>query len=356
MIDVTGRNRETANQLRSIHFLTPEWTPCAVNFLPSSWMKYRRALEEIVLAHPRIFPGAKRREADRDFDKVWSPTYELGRVRDAWGYLWENVERGMEAYVTEHPLDDWSRMDAWQPPSLDVDYLGAPLAWEKLREHYARNRAAGSFAAFGLPHGFMYMRLFYLRGFNNLMMDLAADDPRLHQLIDIVAGYNAAQVARALDAGADFIAGGDDLGMQTALPISPAMWRKFLAPSYVRIFRPAHDRGATVFLHTDGHILEIIDDLISAGIHSLNPQIGANGLKGLQAFKGRVHIKLDLDRQQFPFHSPAWIGDHIREAYEALHDPRGGLAFSAECGPDVPLENVEAICRTFEEVCRPPVR
>ena len=32
-----------------------------------------------------------------------------------------------------------------------------------------------------------------------------------------------------------------------------------------------------------------------------------------------------------------------------LGDPRGGLWLIAECAPDVPLENIEALCIAFEK-------
>jgi hypothetical protein len=101
--------------------------------------------------------------------------------------------------------------------------------------------------------------------------------------------------------------------------------------------------------------LEIIPDLIEAGVRVLNPQIRANGLSGLQAYaKGKVAIDLDLDRQFFPFATPAQIEDHIAEAFEALYLPEGGLMLHAECEPDVPLENIETICTTLERICEPP--
>ena len=37
-----------------------------------------------------------------------------------------------------------------------------------------------------------------------------------------------------------------------------------------------------------------------------------------------------------------------------MYLPEGGLMRKAECGPDVPLGNIEAICRSFERLCRLP--
>jgi hypothetical protein len=78
-------------------------------------------------------------------------------------------------------------------------------------------------------------------------------------------------------------------------------------------------------------------------------------LEGLRRVaRGRVALNQDLDRQLFPFASPSEIEDHIREVYEALYLPEGGLMLIAECAPDVPLENIDAICCALEQVCHPP--
>lgn len=51
----------------------------------------------------------------------------------------------------------------------------------------------------------------------------------------------------------------------------------------------------------------------------------------------------------FPFCAPGDIEDHVREAAVKLGSREGGLMLSAECAPDVPLENIEAICRALEK-------
>ncbi|MGQ9629848.1 MAG: hypothetical protein ACUVXI_05960 [bacterium] len=43
------------------------------------------------------------------------------------------------------------------------------------------------------------------------------------------------------------------------------------------------------------------------------------------------------------------------EAIDVLGSDEGGLMLSAECEPDVPLENIEAICEVLEERCGPSI-
>lgn len=355
MLSYEEWNCRTVNYLKTLYFDHPDWIHCRVALMPATWMKYREDLEALVLAHPRLFPGYKK--GDRDFDAVSSPLYELGRHTDAWGVVWENIERGLDSIVVKHPLKDWADFATYTPPDPLTQAMFGPRDWDAVRRSLAETRRRGDLpSGAGLAHGFMYMRLFYLRGFENLMLDIATDDPRLPALIHMVEAYNTTVIQQYVDLGAEFMSFGDDLGLQTSLPMSPQDWRTYIKPSYMRMFAPCREAKIPIYQHTDGHVLEIIPDLIETGVCVLNPQIRANGLEGLQAYaKGKVAIDLDLDRQLFPFATPSQIEDHISEAFEALYLPEGGLMLHAECEPDVPLENIEAICTTLERICDPPL-
>lgn len=354
MTRYTGRNRSTINYLKAMYFDHPEWTPCRVSLMPATWMKYREDLEELVLAHPRLFPGYRR--GDRDFDWIPSPLYELGRHTDCWGIVWENIERGLDSIPVEHPLADWAALESYTPPDPDIDAQFGPRDWDQVEQDFAMAKARGDLAVGSLPHGFVYMLLYYLRGFENLMLDFAVDEPRLQQLISHIDRYNEGVTRRFLALGADMMSYGEDLGTQRGLPISPVTWRRYIKPSYMRLFGLARDADVPVRMHTDGYILDIIPDLIEAGVTLLNPQIRPNGLEGLQELaKGKVAIDQDLDRQLFPFATPSQIEDHIGEVFEGLYAPEGGLMLYAECEPDVSLDQIEAICNALERFCQPPL-
>ena len=306
-------------------------------------MKYRDELESVVLAHPKVFPGYVK--GSRDFDSAGSTLYEEGEYIDCWGCLWKNIERGLDSTVVKGSLEDWADFEAWAPPDAETQgHLGPLPTLDEMKQWYADAKARGDLAGggAGLPHGFYYMQLFYIRGFENYLMDLATDDPRIHKLKDIMIRYNCALIQRSIDAGCEIMWAGEDLGMQDRLPMSPEMWRKYVKPGYEAMFGPCRDRGIPVYLHSDGHILEIIQDLIDVGIRMVNPQIRANGLEGLQRLaKGKIALNQDLDRQLFPFASAQQVQDHIVEVFEGLYLKEGGLMLLAECGPDVPLETID---------------
>jgi len=54
----------------------------------------------------------------------------------------------------------------------------------------------------------------------------------------------------------------------------------------------------------------------------------------------------------FPFCKPEDIRKQIKEVVEKLGSPQGGLMVSGSIfGEDVPLENIEALCKAMEQYC-----
>ena len=311
-----------SDRLKSLTFDTPKTIPVSLGILPAAWMKYREKLDEIASRYPAVF--GRQLVEHRDYDAVGG-TYVAGVHVDAWGYVWHNIRTGMEAFVTEHPIKT----------RADIHTLKAP----------EENT--------GFPHGFMFLRLTYLRGFEEAMIDFAEEPPELSMLIDIVLDYCMRQAELRLTElpnPPSIVSFGDDLGIQDALPISPEKWQRYLKPCFARIYKPFREAGHYVYMHTDGHILEIIPDLIDCGVNVINPQVGANGIENLaRECKGKVCVDLDLDRQLFPYWSPKEIDAHIQEAVETIGAPEGGLWLKAEIGEDVSLENIEAICATLDK-------
>lgn len=311
------------DRIKALKWQTPERIPLSVNILPAAWMKYREALDKIVARHPAIFGEYK----ERDYDAV-KGTYTAGNHVDVWGCVWSNIKTGMEAIVIQHPVPTREAVHSLKMPKKDD----------------------------GMPHGFMYLRLADLRGFEELMIDFAEEPPELQMLIDIVLEYNLRQAKlklAAIKGKEEIVCFGDDLGIQHSLPISPEKWRKYLKPCFAAIYKPFREAGHYVYMHTDGHIYEIIPDLIDCGVNIVNPQIGANGLDNLvRICKGKICVGLDLNRQMFPFWGPCDIDDHVREAVEKLGSPEGGLWLSAEIADDVPLKNIEALCDALGKYSR----
>jgi hypothetical protein len=284
-------------------------------------MKYRDELDAIARKHPKLFgdPSA----AARNYDQV-EGRYAQGEHVDCWGCVWSNIAHGRDAIVTGHPV----------PTRADVQKLKVP----------EENP--------GFPHGFMYLRLGDLRGFEEIMLDFAEEPPELQMLIDVVLEHNLRQGKILLEnlGEPQLVYFGDDLGMQTGLAMGAEKWRKYMKPCFKAIYEPFKKAGHYIYMHTDGCIHEIIPDLVECGVNVINPQYRANGLDNIvRVCKGKVCADLDLDRQMFPFATPEQLDAHVRGAVEALGSPEGGLWVLAEISDDIPLVNIDAICTALEK-------
>ena len=228
--------------LKAVRYDHPAEIPVFAGILPAARKLHGRAMTEILSKYPAFFDPKNLEDAT-----VHMPiSYYAGEYIDPWGCVWSNLQEGMEAYVTGHPV----------PNREDILTLKAP---EK---------------DMGLPHGFMYLRLLDLRGFEEAMMDFAEECDELQQLIDTVCAYNVRQTRLHCEASdAPLIFYGDDLGMQQGLAIGATKWRKYLKPAFKRIYDVAHAAGKTVYMHTDGDIIEIMPDLVDAGVNMHQPAI-----------------------------------------------------------------------------------
>ncbi|MDP6111735.1 MAG: uroporphyrinogen decarboxylase family protein [Planctomycetota bacterium] len=315
---------------------SPGIVPCRAGINYTIWERYEDRLDKLVEECPHVRIGGK--------EGAKSSRASEHKHRDEWGCLWHFPGMGLDGQVIEAPLDSWDKFDAWEPPSSAERVTAIREAAE---ERPADAPAPGA----GTEHGFIFLRLTYLRGWDNFMLDVAEDSPRLYELRDIVADYWYALTEAHLDCGATHLGAADDLGMQDRLPISPASWRKLIKPAFQRVFGLARDRGASVSLHTDGCIVDVIPDLIEVGVTTLNPQDLVNGLDNLERLaKGKVSIALDVDRQSLTYLGTAEELDaHIRKCIRTLGSQEGGLSLGWGVYPGTPIENIEAICRAMQK-------
>jgi len=334
---------ERENYLRTIEFRYPEWIPTIIDFAPGTWQRYRENLEQLILRYPLVFGPYEKGSIDFDAFPV---SYRQGEYfTDEWGCVHYNVRGGEAGQVVGHPLADWHALASYQPP----DVLHGGPEWEKLWRDIEAQKEQGKLTTSPWWEE-LFTRLYYLRGFENLMIDIATDDPRLLQLIEMLTDYEMQLVGSWLDLGVDMIVFHTDIGTQDALMISPEKFRKYIKPMFMKIFQTCRDAGTHVYLSSDGFLLEIVDDLIECGVSMHDPQIGANTLEGIiKAYKGKMCVKLDLDRQMLPFCKPEDVRQQVEQVVTQLGSPQGGLMLWTWVSPDVPLNNIEVIAAAAEE-------
>jgi uroporphyrinogen decarboxylase len=341
---------EKENFLRAIEFRCPEWVPVIFELFPAVWKKYGKKLEEVVLRHPLIFSDYKEGQLGGSFDGNYPLFKENVRYEDDWGCVWYNAQDGNLGQVIEHPLTDWEAFN-----ELKIPNPLKQLDWEKLKENTEESKRKG-LPAIGSPEslaqGGFFDRLQFLRGLENLLIDLITDQPKLMALIEIVLDYNMKYINKWLEIGVDVMAFHGDIGTQNGLLFSPEIFRKYLKPAYAEMFQTCRQAGTHVWYSSDGNILEIVDDLIECGVSIHDPQVRANTIESIaKVYKGKLCALVDIDEQMLPFCTPEDINQQIKEVVEKVGSSEGGLMIYAIPSQDVPLENIEALLTALEKHC-----
>jgi hypothetical protein len=347
-IEVNGRD----NVLRALRFQGPSAIPISYHISHACWQNYDpAALEDIMLSHPLLFPGYIPGSFDPSKIK-FGPEETAGKPHtDPWGCVWETCEDGITGTISHHPLADWSALDTYEPPDPEHFTQIGTIDWKKVETSLTAARAKGHLTRGGVYHGHLFLRLTYIRGFENMIFDMVDDHPHLPRLIDMIEQHSAYIVKKYLDIGVDIMGFPEDMGSQTGPLISPALFKKYIVPTYKRLMAPVKAAGTLIHMHTDGHIMDLMDDLIESGVDIINLQDLVNGIDRIEKeLKGRIAIDLDIDRQNITrFGTPQEVDDLVREEVMKLGSKEGGLSMIWGWYPGIPLENARAVADAMEK-------
>lgn len=339
-----------SNRQRAILFEKPDYIPMTFHMNASCWHHYPQEwLVEQMERHPLLFPDFTAPQLP------YTPEYGLCARKDEpytddFGCLWVTTDDGITGTVMKHPLEDWADYSECVFPDPAHQTGIGPMDWEKAKKQLEEQRAKGELATGGLRHGHTFLQLCDLRGYTNLMFDMADEEPLLLDLIQKLEAFNLEIVRRYLELGVDVITLPEDLGMQVGPMLSPEHFRKYIKPSYSRMMQAAREKNVSVHMHSDGDIRLLVDDLIDSGVGCINLQDKVNGIDWIQEkLKGRVCIDLDIDRQNVTrFGTPKEIDRMIHDEVKALACPDGGLCMIFGMYPGMPMENVVALMDAME--------
>ena len=147
---------------------------------------------------------------------------------------------------------------------------------------------------------------------------------------------------------------GNDMGSQRGLMLSPQCVRDFIIPGCRKLVEQAHAYGLKVIYHSCGSIVDVIPDLIEAGVDVIHPiQALAAGMEPQNLkdkFGGKVSFCGGVDTQDLLVNGTP---DQVRAKVEELRAifPTGLIISPSHEAilPDVPPANIHAL---FEAVNR----
>ncbi len=182
-------------------------------------------------------------------------------ARDEFGVVWSTSEIDRGSPVCPRLSDP--DLSGYTFPDHAASYRFEGLAgWcERNKEHYRI-----------IWVGDLWERATFMRGMENVLMDLALNPKFADELLRGITDYILGTMEILFDRFEfDGIAVSDDYGAQSSMLMSPGAWRRFIRPRLTEVYESAKSHGRTVFHHSDGYIYPIIGDLIDIGCDILHP-------------------------------------------------------------------------------------
>ena len=282
-----------------------------------------------------------------------------GKFIDIWGVVREKVTCGKGSYleVKESPLANATTVkeieDYNLPSPDDFDYESIVKECEKYKDYAiicTGDRLTTRASVFKLA--------MYLRGMDNLLMDLALNPKFVDALVNKLLEFHLEHNKRIFQQSADKIdifMIGDDFGTQNGPMISLDMFRRFFKPALKALIDLGHKFNLKVMLHSCGSIKTFIPDFIEIGLDILNPiQIKAKDMEPekLKREFGRdlcFHGSIDVQRI-LPYGTVDEIYREVKKCIDALSNGGGFiLAPSHNIQPDTPVENILALYEAAHE-------
>ena len=282
-----------------------------------------------------------------------------------WGGQSTEVEPGVW-FQTHHPLAEMETVAELEAYPHWPD-MHDPSRVAHLPELAQRLAAENQYAIMGTPWLLSpFERAIDMQGMERLLTLMSANPDYVQALLSRITSYCKTLMGHFLAAcgdNLDIIGISDDLGTERSLLISPRMYRRILKPVHADFiaFIKAHTR-ARVFLHTDGDVFDVLDDLVEIGVDILNPiQTSAGKMANLPELKRRYGKNLvfcgAIDSQRIlPYGTPADVRQEVRRVIDLL-GPGGGYMLAAvhTIMPEVPAENILAMADAAVEFGRYPL-
>jgi uroporphyrinogen decarboxylase len=182
-------------------------------------------------------------------------------------------------------------------------------------------------------------------GIENCWAGLSMHGDLLAAWFDRYADWLCGLLDNVIEAGVDIITLSDDWGSNKNMLFSPRMWRKMIKPYAERVVKHAASRGVPVNLHSDGYIMQIMDDLVELGFSMMHPVQESAGMdpKTIKAQYGNkltIYGSLDIIDGLLAYDGEA-LDQYITDRFE-IYAPGGGFIFNTGhfVQPDIPPQRL----------------
>ncbi|HHV62769.1 MAG TPA: hypothetical protein GXX51_09050 [Firmicutes bacterium] len=285
-------------------------------------------------------PAEEKIFADKDgfvYKQEWWTTWLIERpFKDSAG-LKEYIRRNIDELQDYHPGDIWT-------------FAGKANVWGQAdaspREQFlALQEKLGDTVLFPAesPVG---LDTAWIRAGLDLFIYTYAEDPELiSRWLQALADFEVRRIHDVADVELSPVAlVYSDLAFKGSLIFSPAFLRKEFFPRLKQVVDAWHSHGIKVIYHSDGYLMEVMDDFVASGIDGINPvePVAGMDIGELRRRYPRLTMMGGIDVSQL---LPYGTGEEVEAAVKRAIDEgwRGGgliVGSSTEIHPDCKVENV----------------
>jgi hypothetical protein len=330
---------------RCLTFSRPErlphdlWTlPWAVKRFPHVLAQIRARFPNDIVEAPKIYRPSPRVKGDQ---------YGIGLYTDEWGCTFENVQDGVIGEVKSPIVTDVTDLSTCRPPHEIL-----PDDPDKARDAVNRFCEESDLFILAACCPRPWERMQFLRGTVNAMIDTAMPKMGGFNLLRKIHEFHMKELEFWVSSDVDGIFFMDDWGSQTNLLISPTTWRELFKPLYRDYCDIAHAHCKFAFMHSDGWIQSIYQDLIEIGVDAVNSQLFVMDMNELERVaKGRITFWGEIDRQRvLTSTDERTVRDAVGKVAKHFYDPRGGAIIQFEMGAGFHGPNALVIFDEWERI------
>jgi len=285
-----------------------------------------------------------------------------GTFKDEWGI--PMVRTGVHMSVIGHPLAGAEIGDLDAYPWPDPYAPGRTGGLREKATHYRQHTDYALISRAPVSVGLFEIGCF-LRGTDVFLMDLVADKPFAHKLLEKISEVFLGLMdvyMNAIGDLVDIVTWGEDLAHQRGTFFSLKTYREMLKPYHARIFAQVKRQApnARVMFHCCGSVRPLIPELNEAGadvIQSVQPLAdGMDSFALKRDFGSRVSFQGGIDVQRAMIGTLADVETEVKTRLRALA-PGGGyiLTTSNNVQEDIPPENLVHLFRCAKEWGRYPL-
>jgi len=335
---------------RCLTFNNPERVPYDMWLLPWAGNRYPDTVAEINRRFPSDFSTTRWLYKPSTVAK--GDPYKQGYYTDEWGCVFRNLQDGIIGEVETPILTDISDWKSVKLPyeQLPSGKLETQAAYDAIKRYYDNTDTFVKANINPRP----WERYQFIRGTQNALMDVLMPDFGFKDLLKKIHDFYMREVELWSKSAVDAISFMDDWGSQNQLLIPPDMWREYFKPIYREYCAAAKAEGKFVFMHSDGYIQEIYEDLIEVGVDAINSQLFCMDMDVLaEKAKGKITFWGEIDRQWIlPDENPQIARDAVRKVADKLYDSAGGTMAQFEFGLGANPQSALAVFEEWEKISK----